>query len=113
MQRGDHLARVARECVEDLAADGVVYAEVRYAPEQHLEQGLTLEQVIEAVNGVMFTALFPVTFLSSAFISAQSLPGPLRTIARGIRGPHTHTTERHAMLVSLRRMRHKRRTTLI
>jgi adenosine deaminase len=50
MQRGDHLTRVARECVEDLAADGVVYAEVRYAPEQHLEQGLTLEEVVAAVQ---------------------------------------------------------------
>ena len=35
MQRPDDLRRVAAECVEDLAADGVVYAEVRYAPEQH------------------------------------------------------------------------------
>ena len=50
MQRADHLTRVARECVEDLAADGVVYAEVRYAPEQHLEQGLTLEEVVRAVQ---------------------------------------------------------------
>lgn len=50
MQTRDALARVAAECAEDLAADGVVYAEVRYAPEQHLEQGLTLEEVVEAVN---------------------------------------------------------------
>ncbi len=50
MQRADHLTRVAAECVEDLAADGVVYAEVRYAPEQHLDAGLTLEQVVEAVE---------------------------------------------------------------
>src|SRR6476469_11056010 len=50
MQTADNLARVARECVEDLAADGVVYAEVRYAPEQHLEGGLSLEEVVEAVN---------------------------------------------------------------
>ncbi len=50
MQRGDHLTRVARECVEDLAADGVVYAEVRYAPEQHLEGDLTLEEVVAAVQ---------------------------------------------------------------
>src|SRR5690349_8799398 len=41
MQTGDALRRVARECVEDLAADGVVYAEVRYAPELHLQRGLT------------------------------------------------------------------------
>lgn len=50
MQRADHLTRVARECVEDLAADGVVYAEVRYAPEQHLGAGLTLEEVVRAVQ---------------------------------------------------------------
>ncbi|MFG2228372.1 adenosine deaminase [Streptomyces sp. NPDC048644] len=50
MQTRDALARVAAECAEDLAADGVVYAEIRYAPEQHLEGGLTLEEVVEAVN---------------------------------------------------------------
>ncbi|MFI0822498.1 adenosine deaminase [Streptomyces sp. NPDC021098] len=50
MQTKDALVRVAAECVEDLAEDGVVYAEIRYAPEQHLTQGLTLEQVVEAVN---------------------------------------------------------------
>src|ERR1700712_3128817 len=43
------LTRVAREAVEDLAADGVVYAEIRWAPEQHAEQGLALEEVVEAV----------------------------------------------------------------
>ncbi|CAG7574023.1 adenosine deaminase [Barrientosiimonas humi] len=50
MQTEEALRRVASECAQDLAADGVVYAEVRYAPEQHLEQGLSLEQVVEAVN---------------------------------------------------------------
>ncbi|GAA1249541.1 adenosine deaminase [Oryzihumus leptocrescens] len=50
MQTVDGLQRVARECVEDLAADGVVYAEIRYAPEQHLQAGLSLEDVVEAVN---------------------------------------------------------------
>lgn len=49
MQTPSALVRVARECVADLAADGVVYAEVRYAPEQHLERGLTLDEVVEAV----------------------------------------------------------------
>jgi adenosine deaminase len=47
MQTPQGLARVARECVEDLAADGVVYAEVRFAPEQHLEEGLNLDEVVE------------------------------------------------------------------
>ena len=41
--------RVASECAQDLAADGVVYAEVRFAPELHVEQGLALEDVVEAV----------------------------------------------------------------
>ena len=50
MQETDHLVRVARECVEDLAADGVVYAEVRYAPELHLEEGLDLDAVVRAVQ---------------------------------------------------------------
>jgi adenosine deaminase len=50
MQTGEALRRVARECVEDLAADGVVYAEVRYAPEQHLAGGLTLDEVVDAVR---------------------------------------------------------------
>jgi adenosine deaminase len=50
MQTAEGLRRVARESVLDLAADGVVYAESRYAPEQHLEGGLELEDVVEAVN---------------------------------------------------------------
>jgi len=49
MQTADALRRVAREAAEDLADDGVVYAEVRWAPEQHVESGLSLEQVVDAV----------------------------------------------------------------
>lgn len=48
-QTAQALRRVARECVEDLAADGVVYAELRYAPELHVEQGLSERQIVEAV----------------------------------------------------------------
>ena len=48
MQTAEAIERVAAEEVEDLAADGVVYAEVRFAPEQHLREGLTLDQVVEA-----------------------------------------------------------------
>ena len=50
MQTRDALVRVAAECAEDLAADGVVYAEVRYAPELHVEGGLDLTEVVTAVN---------------------------------------------------------------
>jgi len=49
MQTADALRRVAAECAEDLAAEGVVYAEVRFAPELHTDRGLTLNQVVEAV----------------------------------------------------------------
>lgn len=48
MQTADGLHRVASECAQDLAADGVVYAEVRFAPEQHVSTGLSLTQVVEA-----------------------------------------------------------------
>jgi adenosine deaminase len=49
MQTASALHRVAAECALDLAADGVVYAEVRFAPEQHLTRGLSLPEVVEAV----------------------------------------------------------------
>ena len=49
MQRREDIVRVSRECAVDLARDGVVYAEVRMAPELLTEQGLTLSQVIEAI----------------------------------------------------------------
>ncbi|MFT3798404.1 adenosine deaminase [Microbacterium sp.] len=50
MQTAEGLRRVAKEFVEDLAADGVIYGEVRWAPEQHLSRGLSLEEVVEAVQ---------------------------------------------------------------
>ncbi len=48
LQDRDAIIRVAAECAQDLAADGVVYAEVRYAPELSTEKGLTLDEVVEA-----------------------------------------------------------------
>ncbi|MBD8022291.1 adenosine deaminase [Microbacterium gallinarum] len=50
MQTREGLTRVAREFVEDLAADGVIYGEVRWAPEQHLSRGLSLDEVVAAVQ---------------------------------------------------------------
>ena len=50
MQTPDALERVAREAVLDLAADGVVHAELRWAPEQHLTRGLTMTRAVEAVQ---------------------------------------------------------------
>ena len=50
MQTAEGLTRIAREAAEDLAADGVVYAEIRWAPELHVTEGLSLQQVVDAVN---------------------------------------------------------------
>jgi len=48
MQHPSAIARVTAECVEDLAADGVVYAEIRYAPELSTAGGLTPDEVVRA-----------------------------------------------------------------
>jgi adenosine deaminase len=50
MQRASDLERIARELVEDLAADGVVHAEVRFAPQLHTRGGLAMQEVVEAVD---------------------------------------------------------------
>ncbi len=49
MQERDAIMRVASECAQDLAADGVVYAEVRMAPELCTARGLTLDEAVEAM----------------------------------------------------------------
>ncbi|MBB5351536.1 adenosine deaminase [Haloferula luteola] len=49
MQRADDLERVAYEFLEDMAADGVVYAEVRFAPVFHTSGGLSQDEVVAAV----------------------------------------------------------------
>jgi adenosine deaminase len=86
MQTVQGLSRVARECVEDLAADGVVYAEVRWAPEQHVEDGLTLEQVVEAVlsgfqEGAATSAAVGRTIRVGAIVTAMRHAARSREIA--------------------------------
>ena len=49
MQREQDMIRVAKEAVIDLANDGVIYAEVRVAPEHFTKKGMVLEQVVEAM----------------------------------------------------------------
>ena len=50
MQRAEAIERIAAEAVIDLARDGVVYAEIRFAPELHLAEGLGLDDVVDAVT---------------------------------------------------------------
>jgi adenosine deaminase len=49
MQRPQDLARVAEEHVADLAADGVVYGEIRFAPQLHTRRGLGLQAIVDTV----------------------------------------------------------------
>ncbi|HEY8557797.1 MAG TPA: adenosine deaminase, partial [Actinomycetes bacterium] len=50
LQTKEHLARVTTELVEDLAADGVVYAELRFCPRLNTTQGLTIDEVLATVG---------------------------------------------------------------
>ena len=50
MQTAPDLRRIAREFVADMVADGVVYAETRWAPHQHTEDGLSLDEAVQAVQ---------------------------------------------------------------
>lgn len=49
LQTAEHLTEVARELIEDLEKDGVIYAEIRFAPIFHTKKGLSLSQVVDAV----------------------------------------------------------------
>lgn len=49
MQTKENLVRVSKELAEDLQNDNVIYAEIRFAPNKHLEQGLTLDEVITSI----------------------------------------------------------------
>ncbi len=50
MQDQAALTLVVEDVFEQLAADGVIYAEIRFAPLLHIERGLTPEQVVAAVD---------------------------------------------------------------
>jgi adenosine deaminase len=81
MQSCEALERVAEECVEDLASDGVVYAEVRFAPELHTERGLTLEEVVESVL-VGFDRAMKRSATQGRPIVVRALLTAMRTAAR-------------------------------
>ena len=78
MQHRDAIQRVAYECAQDLAADGVVYAEIRFAPEQHMEAGLRLDEVLSAAvdgfeQGSAGTELTVYTICSAMRTATRSL----------------------------------------
>ena len=76
MQTVENLHRIACEAAIDLAADGIVYAEQRYAPEQHQQGGLSLQQVLDAVHegfeeGVAEAALHGRTIRIGTIVTAM------------------------------------------
>lgn len=78
MQHRDAIERVAFECAADLAEDGAVYAEIRFAPELHTEAGLTLDEVVQAVldgfaRGSAGTDLTIYAILSAMRTAARSI----------------------------------------
>ena len=78
MQHRDAIERVSFECAQDLAADGCVYAEVRMAPELCTEQGLSLDEVVEAImqgfeRGAAGTDLTVYLICSAMRTAARSL----------------------------------------
>ena len=91
MQHKDAIERVAFECAQDLAADGVVYAEVRMAPELCLEQGLTLQEVLDAIltgfeAGSNGTDLTVATICSAMRTAARSVEIAELAVANRDRG---------------------------
>ncbi len=56
MQTQESIKRIAAEAVEDLADDGVVYAEIRFAPSLNTRRGLTVTEVLEAAHDGFSTA---------------------------------------------------------
>ncbi|WP_150306967.1 adenosine deaminase [Planctomonas psychrotolerans] len=87
MQTEDGLARVAREFVQDLAKDGVIYGEVRWAPEQHLGGGLTLDQVVEAVQDGIDAGIEDVRHAGGRIRIGQ-LVSAMRHLDRGLEIAH-------------------------
>lgn len=83
MQTGEHLTRVAREFVQDLAADGVIYGEVRWAPEQHLTKGLSLDETVEAVQAGIEQGIADVAATGSS-IKIGQLVSAMRHADRGL-----------------------------
>jgi adenosine deaminase len=91
MQHRDAIERVAAECAHDLAADGVVYAEVRFAPELHIGAGLGLQEVLDAVlagfeRGAAGTDLTIYTICSAMRTAAHSVAIAELAVANRDRG---------------------------
>src|SRR6195952_3591840 len=83
MQSADNLHRIAREFVQDLGADGVIYGEIRWAPEQHLTGGLSLDDAVEAVQAGLDAGVADVA-ATGQDIRVGQLVSAMRHLDRGL-----------------------------
>jgi len=83
MQTREGLERVAYESVMDLAEDGVIYGELRWAPEQHLAGGLSLDETVEAVQDGLERAMEEISD-RGGFIRTGQLVTAMRHADRGL-----------------------------
>lgn len=83
MQRADDLRRVAREWVADQVADGVVAGEARWAPEQHLQRGLSMDEAVAAVAEGLREGMADAASTGTPFVARQ-LVTAMRHADRGL-----------------------------
>ena len=88
MQTKDQIERVASETAFDLALEGVVYAEIRFAPEQHQQRGLRLDEVVDSVLSGFAHGTAQARALGKTII--------VRTLVSAMR--HAHRSEEMAAL---------------
>lgn len=101
MQTESGLERVAFEAAMDLAADGVIYAEVRYAPELHTSGGLALDAVVDAVQAG-FERGMETAVAAGTPISVNTIICAIRTEQRSVEMVHLtlRARDRHARVVA-------------
>lgn len=66
LQTGEHLYKTCKERIEDAVADGIIFLKLRFAPQLHRRQGLTLQQVIDPLQQAVSEAPFPVRLVICA-----------------------------------------------
>jgi len=106
LQDAEALARVAAELVEDVAADGTRYVEIRWAPSLHTERGLSLVDGIEAVvrggesaaaaRGITVRFIVVALRTHSPVVASEVATTALRFLGRGLTGFDIAGVERAA-----------------
>ena len=85
LQTGEAITSAVCDLVKRLDAQGMAYAEIRFAPQLHTQKGLTQHQVVEAAlkglqNGLEQSSLFKVNLILCCLRGIGSLEGNLETV---------------------------------